>query len=645
MHYYEVVPLIRFGGNTQVLTYSFQKKITPGSLVSISIGNKKSTAIVLTKVTKPSFKTKPIEKIYDIKPLPRYLIDTAVWMSDYYISPLSACFQTILPKGILKKRRSELNAASNHKAIRKNEDIKLNKDQQKAVKQVRSTQAKTITLFGVTGSGKTRTYIALSLDALANGKSIIVLVPEITLTSQIADQFRSVFGNTVLLTHSGMTEQQRHLVWQECMNSDKPRIVIGPRSALFCPLKNLGLILVDESHDNSYKQDQNPKYHAIRAASFIASKTNAKVILGSATPSVVDYYTAEAKKAPIVRLPKPAINSSGLTVDIINQKDRSLFTKNTFVSDTLFDSLDNSLNNNRQSILFINRRGTARLVLCTNCGWQSNCPDCKLPLTFHEDKQTVLCHICNYQNKLPISCPECSQPDITYKGIGSKRIESEIKKLFPQANTLRVDKDNIKISDFNQAYENLYRGKIDIAIGTQMISKGLDIPRMDTVGVIQADSMLYLPDFQATERTFQLLYQVCGRSGRRENPGHSVIQTYSPEHPSIKFAKERDFAGFYQYELHERKSAFFPPFNYLLKISCKRKSRNSAIKSASSLIDKLGVPPSISVHGPAPAFHEHSKSGYTWQVVLSGSSRKSLVDLGKKIPSGFHVDIDPSDLL
>ena len=446
-----------------------------------------------------------------------------------------------------------------------------------------------------------------------------------------------------------MTEAERHAAWKQLLDAETPRVVIGPRSALFMPVRNLGAVIIDEAHEPSYKQEQAPRYSAIRAASVLGKFAGAKVILGSATPSITDRYLAEAANRPVIRLDRSArTTAQAAAVTVVDMTKRESFKRHRFISDQLIASIEKNIENEKQTLIFHNRRGSASTTLCENCGWAAMCPNCFVPLVLHADTYDLSCHICAHHEKVPTSCPVCHSADIIHKGIGTKLIESELHKLFPKANIARFDSDNKADETVNSLYEDLYKGVIDIAIGTQVVAKGLDLPHLRTVGVIQADSGLSMPDYAASERAFQLLAQVIGRVGRDEHASEVVVQTYQPTHPAITFGLTQDYESFYTYALEIRKKGYFPPYTYLLKLTTVYKTEQAAIRSAKNLAAELKkvLNPDVRLLGPTPAFYERQHDTYRWQLVLKSPRREYLIDALAHVPTThWQSELDPQSLL
>lgn len=646
MWFYEVAPTRIVRADQATFTYESDKPLNPGTLVTIPIGKQTSIGLVMKSVGKPTYATKPITDTVEPQPIPQSLVELALWLADYYRTPLATVLQTILPRGLTTKRRMQEKTEKIN--LRTRTQIVLNTQQTKAVASIMNQQSGTVLLQGVTGSGKTEVYKEVARRTIAAGNSVIVLVPEISLTSQIIDEFTYDFPN-LIVTHSHMTEAQRHIAWKQALEATEPVVVIGPRSALFMPVPNVGAVIVDEAHEPSYKQEQAPRYSALRAASVLGKLSKSRVIFGSATPLITDRYLAERNNSLIVHLTISARgNAQASQVTLVDMTKRENFKKHRFLSNKLLEAIEHNIDSGNQTLIFHNRRGSASTTLCEHCGWSAQCPRCFVPLVLHADTYTMSCHICDTKQKVPTTCPVCNSANIIHKGIGTKLIEAELKKLFPKATIARFDGDNSNAETVNERYNELYSGEIDIAIGTQVVAKGLDLPKLHTVGVIQADSGLALPDYTSAERTFQLLAQVVGRVGRDERETHIVVQSYQPTHPVVQFGLKQDYEGFYQYALAERAKGGFPPFRFLLQLTDVYKSEAGAIKAAKQLSATLKntLPPNIEVLGPTPAFYERQHDTYRWQLVLKSPKREALADVLKHVPPNhWQADLDPSSLL
>ncbi len=643
MYYVEILVAAASYHKNEALTYSSQIALQTGRIVMVALRGNPVLGVVVKTVGKPAFETKQVLEIPDLPALPTQLMDLLKWLQEYYPAPLGATVQLFLP-GHLPKQEWKRSATSTQPPVT---TLPTLTPDQKAALIALSSPGLHI-LHGETGSGKTRVYIELALRCFLAGKSSIILTPEIGLTTQLANSFETVFGDNVIVVHSGLTEKQRQQVWGSLLESKSPVIVIGARSALFAPIENLGLIVVDEAHETAYKQDQAPYYHTTTVAAKLAALHNATLVLGSATPLVRDYYMAEAKGRPIVRMTQLATASlhSQPNISVIDLKDRKQFEKSRYFSKSLIEAMEARLRNHEQVLLFLNRRGTARVVLCQNCGWQALCPHCDLPLVYHGDLHSIRCHSCNFKARAPTSCNQCGSTDIIFKSIGTKAIVDEAKRLFPGAKIMRFDTDNKKAERLEAHYENVHAGGVDIVVGTQTLAKGLDLPKLGLVGVILADSGLSFPDFSAQERTYQLLSQVIGRIGRGHRQGEAIIQTHSPTSLILQAIIKKDWSNFYYSELAERKKFLFPPFCYLLKLNCKRASSQSAQTAAESMAALLrNEKHNVIVEGPVPSFHEKVSNKFVWQLIIKAKSRSELTAIIKNLPSGWSYDIDPMNLL
>lgn len=647
--FYEVIPIRIFRAGNGILTYSSDLPLIPGHIVEIPLGRSKTFGIVSKKVSSVDFPTKPVIRLLYDTPLPPHVLKSIFWLSDYYLTPLPLLAKLFLPQGIGKTRRKK-SSTPKVASMQKQQDIPLNPAQKQALKALESVSTPTKLLHGVTGSGKTNIYLKLAENALKQQRSTILLVPEIALTSQLVQIFQNTFKTHVCLIHSQQTEAERHLIWESILNSDQPQIIIGPRSALLSPIKNLGLIIIDEAHETTYFQENTPKYSALRLASFIASSANIPCILGTATPLAADYYLANARNSLVTLSKKAKTTAVSPNFHIINLKDPLLFSKNRYFSDSLLKNIEHNLKNHHQTLIFHNRRGSAPLTICEQCGWQALCPSCFLPLTLHSDDYVLICHTCGYHTKVPSSCPDCQHPSIIHKGFGTKLLESELHKLFPLAKIARFDADNTKEETLNSQFSAVKNGNYNIIVGTQTIAKGLDLPLLATVGIVQADAGLSLPDFSSEEKTFHLLTQVIGRVGRGHlNAADVFVQTYQPDHPVITAALTNDYQKFYQHVLKNRQLGHFPPFYYLAKISVAYKTEALAIKNAKQIYTHLlkRYNKKLILSQPTPAFHERTALGYSWQLVIRSHSRHTILSALHSLPDNpkIHFTIDPPSLL
>lgn len=624
------------------LTYRSDQNLKAGQIVQVPLQNENVLGFVETSVPKPNFPVKPVRQVYDIPPLPGEILKLSTWMLKYYASSVGVITSQVLPHH-LPTHPKYAEPVVNKSRVQTLPPLTV--EQLHVVESI--TKADTYLLHGRTGSGKTRVYLELAGKVASSGKSCLVLTPEIGLTSQLAHTFQQSFPGQVVILHSKLTSSERQKVWLRILSSAEPLIVIGPRSALFTPLSNVGLIVIDEAHEPAYKQEQAPYYHARTVASKLAEIHSATLIIGSATPSVSDYYMASLRSKPVLRMKSLAqASDEKIMIKVEDIKERSSFSRSPHLSDSLIESIHQSLARHEQSLLYLNRRGTARTILCDNCGWQALCPHCDLPLIYHADSGRFRCHTCGYGQAILINCPVCGNPSITFRSVGTKALVEEVRRIFPEATVQRFDADNKKSERFEQQYSLVKEGAVDILVGTQMLAKGLDLPKLSTLGIVLADSSLYMPDFSAQERTYQLISQALGRVGRGHTNGYAIIQTYNPQSAVLRAAVNGDWETFYSSELSERKKFHFPPFYFLLKLSCRRASYAAAEKAAIGLKQNLErTLEDIEIDGPSPAFHEKSHGKYHCQLIIKSTRRARLLQAIKQLPSGWTYDIDPLNLL
>ena len=512
-----------------------------------------------------------------------------------------------------------------------------------------------ILIHGVTGSGKTEIYLQAIRSILVQGKAAIVLVPEISLTPQTVERFKSRFAaqpDMVAVLHSHLSEGERHDEWHK-IHSGRARIVIGARSAIFAPLENLGLIVVDEEHETSYKQEEAPRYHARDVAVVRAKLEKCTVVLGSATPSLESYYNAERGKYLLGELTQRVDQCQMPLIRIVDlRQERRKEKAAAILSEKLRGAIEDRLAKNEQTILFLNRRGFSTSLLCSHCGQARDCPNCSVALTFHRSDARLSCHLCGHSAAVPKRCPECGENALIYVGFGTEKVESNVAVLFPKAVVRRMDADSMTRKDaYRETLQAFRSGKIDILVGTQMIAKGLHFPKVTLVGIINADLALHLPDFRAGERTFQLLTQVAGRAGRGEAPGEVYVQTYTPFSPSIQFARHHDFSGYFEQELEFREQCHFPPVTHAVLISIRSERQSHASFSAETLARRLreNLPNEYRISDPAPAPLEKLHGQYRFHILLRGEAivrlsrliRETLDKLPFPEDVVAAVDVDP----
>jgi primosomal protein N' (replication factor Y) len=625
------------------LTYAYPEDIKEGTLVLVPFGRKSVSGIVIACVKKPLFAVKLIDEIISPVPLPKKSLQLLTWLAEYYPSGSGAIVTAFIPSGLLVKPRTT------------NKDFQktgtglpaLTKQQQGVIKSIETTDKKTFLLHGQTGSGKTRIYLERAHAYINGGRSVLILTPEISLVPQLAQSFGAEFGDKVVVLHSNLGRSKRNQAWLKIHTSQKPLVIIGTRSALFAPFHNLGLVIVDEMHEPAYKQESAPYYHGLRLAGKLAQLHQAEIIYGSATPPIVEYYIAEQTNTPILRMDETAKITEAVIKSSIDLKNTSLFSRNPYLSDQLLSAIEKRLNIKEQSLLFLNRRGTARLILCQNCGWQAMCPRCDTPLIYHGDHHTMRCHTCGFHDSPPLSCEVCRSDDIVYRSMGTKALTEALQSLFPNAVIRRFDTDNTAEEQLGRNFELVKSGAVDIIVGTQMLGKGLDLPKLSLVGIVNADTGLSMPDFSSSERNYQLLHQAIGRVGRGHVGGEVIVQSFNPENALLQAALHQDWKSLYDHELNERKAFGFPPFVYLLKLTISRKSSSTAEVFAQKLrktITDFKLP--LEINEPTPSFYERSHGKYNWQIIIKAKRRTYLTEAISKLPKGdFSYDIDPINLL
>jgi primosomal protein N' (replication factor Y) len=568
------------------------------------------------------------------------------------ISPVS----TLVKKGyVIIEAREKLRLLSGF-ATPVNNAKTLTPSQTAALEQIRShSNFTTILLHGVTGSGKTEVYLQAIAPLLASGKSALVLVPEIGLTPQLTDRFACRFGTRVSVYHSGLADGERYDTWRQTLTGEA-QVIIGTRSAVFAPLPNLGIIILDEEHDSSFKQTQPaPTYHARTVAQWRAELENCPLLLGSATPALETWLAAQTSPAQYLSLPERVQARPLPPVEIVDMRQELQQGNRSIFSKSLHNALSRLQEQKKQGILFINRRGHSTFVSCRSCGYVIECPDCDVSLSYHYTHagatQLLRCHYCNHQQLHPHHCPECGSPYLKFFGSGTQRVTQELSRDFPALRWLRFDSDTTRTKNAHrQILEQFQRGAIDVLVGTQMLTKGLDIAQVTLVGVVAADGLLHHSDYRAAERAFQTLTQVAGRAGRGEDPGQVIMQTYSPEHPVIQAVSEHDYAGFIKRELPQRQALNYPPYGRLLLIRLSGLEEKEVQRSAEVLaniclewIDNMGE-----VLGPAPATIMRIAKRYRWQILLKFLP-ESQPDLGELaalqrfcVPSvRISLDVDP----
>jgi primosomal protein N' (replication factor Y) (superfamily II helicase) len=537
----------------------------------------------------------------------------------------------------------------------------LNQEQQTAFESIKEAlqadEYRTFLLQGVTGSGKTEVYLRSIESALSRGKNALLLVPEIALTPAVAGQFFQRFGDQVAILHSAFGDAERADQWRRVRNG-QARVVVGTRSGVFAPVQNLGLIIVDEEHDGSYKQGETPRYHGRDVALVRAKNASAVAVLGSATPSVESRFNADEKRYSLLYLPRRIADRPMPEVELVDMRAEFLETKQqaTF-SRRLLEEMTRRLKQREQIMLLINRRGFSSFAVCRSCGERVQCQNCSVVLTHHRRDQRMLCHYCAHAERIPVECPKCGSEHIQFIGAGSERVEDELHRHLPEARIARLDRDSASGKGaFEHILQTFREGHADILVGTQMIAKGHDIPNVTLVGVVLADIGLSMPDFRAAERTFQLLTQAAGRAGRGSLPGEVVVQTYSPDHYAVAFAAQQDYEGFYKKEIEFRKWLRYPPFSAFANILVRDKRQEEALRMASELGFLLTPqPPQTRVMGPAEAPVPRLRDEFRYQILIKAAKRSVLRDVVKRLrehalaqkwrSTALVIDVDPITLM
>ncbi len=540
-----------------------------------------------------------------------------------------------------------------HKVVEKSEKLLLTSEQKEALESIDINRFEEYLLYGVTGSGKTEIYLQVIEKVLNSGKNSIVLVPEISLTPQITDRFLARFGNVVAILHSKLSVGERYDEWRKIKNGDV-RIVIGARSAIFAPIDNVGIIIIDEEHDSSYKSETTPKYDARDIARKIAKKNDVPLLLGSATPDVRTYYKALNNEITLLKL-NNRISKYGLPqTEIIDLRDELASGNKSVFSRKLYKEIEMNLKNNEQTILFLNRRGYSTFVMCRDCGYVVKCQKCDVAMTYHLNKNRLLCHYCGAEQNNVMICPECKGENIRYFGTGTQKIELAINKMFPTVSVIRMDIDTTRTKNAHENILNRFKqDKIDILLGTQMVTKGHDFENVTLVGVLAADSSINISDYRANERTYQLLTQVIGRAGRGVKPGRAFIQTYSPDEFSIQMAKNQDYENFYYTEINMREKLNYPPFCDIIVCVLSGIDEKIIERCANDLYELLKL--SFEVYRPVAAPISKINDNYRWRLLIKTNANDENINILKDCLDKFYkiknenvtlnLDINPNNMM
>lgn len=639
-------------------------RVVPGSSVEVPFGHRELTGVVLKTSSRleagmTSDRLKPVHRLLDPEPVwGRHLLELAEWLKDFYATTWQASLQTVIPGPVLARLRDllELKKPRSLRATGEAAMVEfpsslaptLNVEQQRAVAGILEASAagRSVLLHGITGSGKTEVYLHAIEAILGRGQSAMVLVPEVSLTPQAVERYRSRLGDTVAVLHSGLTDKQRRQEWWK-LRQGECRVALGTRSAVFAPLEQLGLIVIDEEHDNSYKQSGEPRYHARQVAAWRARQSGCAMVLGSATPSVESYHLAGTGYYRLYRLNNRAQHQPLPPVELIDM--RAYRSHKGLISPPLLEALELRHQRGEQSVLLLNRRGFSSYLQCMVCGEVRECPDCSISLTFHKARSKLICHYCDRHEPPPDVCWNCGSPNFSYQGAGTERLQAELRKRLPDLRVARMDRDTTsKAGAHADILKRFEEGEYDVLVGTQMVAKGLDFPKVTLVGVVGGDGGLHLPDFRAGERTFALLTQVAGRAGRAELAGEVLVQAYQPDHACLKLAAAHDYQAFFERELELRRQLVYPPFCRLVRLGFSSKEESQAEAVARATARALGRQLAAEqILGPAPCPLHRLRGRYRWHLLLKGNRVQDLVRLSRnylevrKGPQDIRVFIDP----
>ena len=635
-------------------TYCFDSDamdVKPGVRVIVPFNRRKLQGYVLSvSDEKPEvgFDIKAIQRVVDKEPLfDKRDYDLALWMERFYFSSRGEILDTMIPGG---KKDTNFGGLDAEEAIER-PDVTLSEEQENAVRTVMETDSRMFYLFGVTGSGKTEVFLRCAEKVIEQGGQVIYLVPEITLTHQLALQVLKRFQNNVAILHSGLTDSQRIAQWRKIKRGDVS-LVIGARSAVFAPFANLKMIIIDEEHENSYKSGNAPRYHARQVAQKRITDCGGKLLMGSATPSLEAWHLMkDPSKMVRIDLTRRVGGGSMPKIEIADMtKEEGLF------SQLLIDRMMRTLHDGKQVILFLNRRGFSYYFHCRSCGYELKCPHCDVAMTYHKRRNILQCHYCGHSQKPVTVCPECGSLDVMYSGFGTEQVEQELHRFFPLYRVARLDTDIVS-SDrtvIQKTLDAFRKGEVQILLGTQMVAKGLNFPNVRLVGIVMADSGLLIPDFRAEERTFDLLVQVSGRSGRSDSQGEVVIQTRMKDNPAISFASRGDVETFFNQELAIRRETIFPPFSRMVNIVFHSSNAAAARSSAEDFAKEIRKSVrNTQVYGPSECPIEKIRESYRFQILLRSTNVPDMLGGLNSTVSSFKlpynvamdIDVDPVDLL
>jgi len=557
----------------------------------------------------------------------------------------SATVKGLMEKKLLEEFEMEVyRDPYENRSFKQTTPLPLTEAQSSAIKPILNTietnQHEVFLLYGVTGSGKTEIYLQSIQEVINKGQEAIVLVPEISLTPQMVHRFKGRFGDLVAVLHSGLSIGEKYDEWRKIQRKEV-KVVVGARSAIFAPFENIGIIIIDEEHETSYKQEDMPSYHARDVAIERGRNNHCPVVLGSATPSLESFARAQKQVYHLLKLPSRMNNQPLPTVEIIDMREELRSGNRSMFSRKLFEMIQDRIEKKQQTVLFLNKRGHSSFVMCRDCGYVVNCPNCDISLTYHRSGNRMKCHYCGYESSVPRVCPECSSEYIRYFGTGTQKVEEELGKILPGARIIRMDVDTTgRKGSHERLLKEFQEGKADILLGTQMIAKGLDFPNITLVGVLSADTMLHIPDFRSSEKTFQLLTQVSGRAGRHELPGEVIIQTYTPEHYSIELAGTQDYDLFYQREMLVRKIHHYPPYYYLSLITITHENLLTAVSETEKIVRyvRSQLSSSAVILGPSVSPLARINNRYRYHCLIKYKREPNLVRALRTILDQYQRD-------
>ena len=656
----EVAVFSGLRGPARTFTYRIPDgmALAPGHLVRVALGPRAAGGVVIaTGVPAPAAGLRDVDALIDPAPvLHPHQLELARWVAARYRCALADAVRAMVPPGLARRARTPVRTRARARRI----PVELALTEDDAVRDADATTAQTgalaeierslerggpFLLHGVTGSGKTEVYLRAAALTLARGRGVIVLVPEIALTTQVVARFVARFGERVALLHSALSEGERLDEWRRVLAGDAD-VVVGSRSALFAPLARPGLIVVDEEQEPSYKQESDPRYHAVDTALALGRIAGATVVLGSATPRITTWHAARSGEIVPLALPERVSELRLPPTTIVDLRLELKAGNRSTLSRALRVALERTIAKGEQAILYLNRRGYATAVLCRDCGYVVPCPACDIPFAYHADA-TLLCHRCGRHGTVPERCPQCASARIRHLGVGTQRVEDDVRAAVPSARILRLDRDAVRRKGAHAAaFELMRSGKAQVIVGTQMVAKGFDLPGVTLVGVVNADTLLNLPDHTAAERTFELLTQVLGRSGRGTGGGRGILQTYLPDHYAVRAAAAHDYVAFAEAELEARKRFGHPPFGRLVLLQTAAKQQATVDRRATALAAALrdAAVGDAEVLGPAPAFAAKKAGTFRAQVVLRGARPEAVLDRADVGPQ-WSIDVDPVTLL